>query len=282
MTTLAHISDLHLLEDGWQRRDGSGRARLALLSFGRTLDARARRERAVNVLLDARRTGFDHLLITGDLTEDGTDEQFEVLAQVLAEAHVAPEHTTLVPGNHDAYTDGSAWMRALEGPLRPYAATSNDGRMIPLGGANVVPLWTAMHQSPLRSAGRIDPATLEALSKLVGDPATRHVPLVLAQHHQAKRAVPVAQWIDGLQSSGELGAILTRRSDVYVLHGHTHRVADAALAGERTPRVFSCRAVVETGDGARFYQASSRGLVPLATGHGSPFGRALPVDVAMA
>src|SRR5687768_5469477 len=124
MARIAHLTDLHLLEDDHRDRRGAGRLRLAYLSLARPLDAAARRLRAARALTEVRRSGADHLVITGDLTEDGVDAQFQVLADILAESRIPPSQTTLVPGNHDAYTDEGAWARALAGPLRAYAETS--------------------------------------------------------------------------------------------------------------------------------------------------------------
>src|SRR4051794_830443 len=116
MATIAQLTDLHLLEDHHADRPFGPRARLSCLSFGRRLDAAERRERVETALAEARASSADHLLITGDLTEDGAPAQFEVLAEVLADSRISPERITLVPGNHDAYTNGTAYAEALEGP----------------------------------------------------------------------------------------------------------------------------------------------------------------------
>src|SRR5262249_48748147 len=105
MTRIAHLSDLHLLEIEHQQRDAAGRLRLSFLSFFRKLDQRERRERVQRALAAYIASGAEHLVITGDLTEDGTEPQFEVLAEVLHESGIDPREITLTAGNHDAYTD---------------------------------------------------------------------------------------------------------------------------------------------------------------------------------
>src|SRR6266852_7741094 len=165
MATIAHLTDLHLLEDRHWLRDRWARARLSYLSFGRELDPSLRRQRFSRALAMARVAGPDHLLITGDLTEDGVDAQFEVLDELLAESRIPAEQITLVPGNHDAYVDQAAWGRALAGPLRRYAPTSTPGTIVRLPDAVLLPISTAMHQYWTRSAGHISERDLRRIAE---------------------------------------------------------------------------------------------------------------------
>src|ERR1043166_2919751 len=121
MATIAQLTDLHLLEDDYAQRPFGPRARLSYLSFGRKLDPIERRERVATSLAEVRAKGADHLVITGDLTEDGDMAQFELLAELLAESRIPPERITLLPGNHAAYTEEGAYDAALAGPLKAYA-----------------------------------------------------------------------------------------------------------------------------------------------------------------
>jgi 3',5'-cyclic AMP phosphodiesterase CpdA len=70
MATIAQLTDLHLIEGNHEARPLGARARLSLVSFGRPLDAAERRRRAASALADVRAKSVDHLLITGDLTEE--------------------------------------------------------------------------------------------------------------------------------------------------------------------------------------------------------------------
>src|SRR5450432_470622 len=187
MATIAQLTDLHLLEDDFDQRPIGPRARLSFLSFGRPLDAKERRNRVATALAEAREANPDHLVITGDLTEDGHLAQFEVLAELLAESHISPGRITLVPGNHDAYCENGTFAQAMAGPLRAYAATSRCGSPIALRDATLVPVSTAFHQSPLRSAGAIAGDELAALSRIARDPVLAGRPLIFAQHHPPGR-----------------------------------------------------------------------------------------------
>ncbi|WP_437680683.1 metallophosphoesterase family protein [Sorangium sp. So ce131] len=255
MTTIAHLTDLHLLEADHDRRRGAERWRLRYLSFGRPIDAAERRGRALAALVEARRSGADHLVLTGDLTEDGAPAQFEVLAAVLAESGWAPEHVTLVPGNHDAYAGGDAWERALGGPLCPFAATSGPGTTVALPGAIVTAVSTAIMQPVTRSAGAIAARELAHVAALAAETRRSGNALVLAQHHPPLRhPIGAWQWLDGLINCAELMALLHEHDHLHVIHGHTHRENDAPVRAGAPPRIFCAQALVDGHAPLRFYR----------------------------
>lgn len=265
MAIIAQLSDLHLVEDHYEQRPLSTRARLSCLSLGRPIVPRERRERVARALADVRASGADHLVITGDLTEDGDPAQFEVLAEVLADSHFPAERITLVPGNHDAYDAAHNYETALAGPLRPYAPTSTIGSPLAFRDCTLVPVSTAFHQSPLRSAGAIAPEELEGLQSLAKDGSFRGRPLVFVQHHQPSRHfLPVVQWIDGLIEHSVLSAMAEETGHLHVVHGHTHRAVNRPFRAGEAPRIFSALAVVEKENALRLYEASPAGLMPLA------------------
>jgi len=265
MTTIAHLTDLHLVEDGYRERPLRRRARLSYLSFGRPLAPRGRRERALSALAEARAANPDHLLLTGDLTEDGQPAQFEALAEVLAESRIAPERITLVPGNHDAYSSGHAFAEALAGPLKPFAETSRAGARIALRDATLVPVSTAFCQTVLRSAGGIDGDELTALIATAADPALAGKPLVFAQHHPPGRHyLGLMQWIDGIAEHRVLTELFARSPHLYVVHGHTHKAVNKSTVAGGAPRIFSAEAVVDSAAPLRLYEASASGLTPLS------------------
>jgi len=264
MAIIAQLTDLHLLEDSYADRAFGPRARLSYLSLGRRLDPQERRKRAATALEEVRARSVDHLLITGDLTEDGHLEQFEVLAELLSDSRIPAERITLVPGNHDAYIDGGAFAMAMQGPLKPYAATSLTATALRFDDVTIVPVSTAFHQSPLRSAGAIAQNELEALASVANDPSLVGQPLVFAQHHPPTRLlIPLMHWIDGLVEHAALSDLFDRCPHLHVLHGHTHHQTDRANRTGEAPRVFSARAVVDGISPLRLYQASPARLAPL-------------------
>jgi 3',5'-cyclic AMP phosphodiesterase CpdA len=267
MTTIAQLTDLHLLEDDFDDKRTLGeRARLSYLSFGRRLDPADRRERLRRSLAEVRAAQVDHVILTGDLTEDGHPAQFELLAEVLADSRIPADRVTIVPGNHDAYGDGSAYEAAMAGPLRAYAPTSGICNPIPLRDATLVPVSTAFQQTCLRSAGAISEADRAALARIVTDPAFLGKPLIFAQHHHpGQYLVPIWQWIDGMLEHRVFSYLFEQCPHLYVVHGHTHRAVDKAVRRGEPARIFSATAVVDSDEPLRLYQASASGLLPLAS-----------------
>ncbi len=245
MTLLAHLSDLHLVERGHERRRGLARRRLAFLSAGTPLDAERRIRKAVFALQSALRMGAEHVLLTGDLTEDGDRAQFEVLAEVLERSGIAPGDVTLVPGNHDTYAERDAFARALEGPLRVYRDSSAAGAHTLLPAAVIVPVSTVIEgQWFTRSAGAVRADEVLRIRRFASRPDLRDRAIVVAQHHPVHaRALLPFEWLDGVQNAGCLRDLLLERTRVHVLHGHVHREQTRRLCGRNHAQVFAAPAV---------------------------------------
>jgi len=271
MTRIAHVSDLHLVERTHATRRGLSEVRLRYLSFGRPIDFEARVVCAREALRLALASHPDHLCITGDLTEDGIDAQFEVLAEVLHEAGVSPERTTLVPGNHDGYDDPRAFEKALSGPLSAYRKTSLPGSVVVHDRAAIAAVSTLIPQSFARSAGAVDRAQLTHLAALAEDAWLRTRALVVAQHHPPMRHLaPGLQWLDGLERPEPVRALVERHPHLHVLHGHTHTATDRAVRAGRDAQVFSVPAVVESAEPVRVYEAAEQRLRPVGSRSASP------------
>lgn len=281
MTKIGHLTDPHLLEYGWAGRRGSSRWRLGFCSFLRARDPVARRERLTRGLFAAEQAGAEHVVLTGDLTEDGADAQFDVLAEALEAGPIPPRRITIVPGNHDAYTDGEAFARALAGPLRAYAPTSTPGAVTRLSHAVIVAVSTAVPQSVLRAVGAIDERQTAILEAIAGSPALSTTAVILAQHHSplGSRIAPL-QWMDGLREHARQRALLERHPHLHVLHGHTHRIVDRRVRADRPcAQIFSAAAVVESDAPLRMYEASGGSVRPLETP--APQALSLPVSAAV-
>jgi 3',5'-cyclic AMP phosphodiesterase CpdA len=203
--------------------------------------------------------------VTGDLTEDGAMGQFEAVAEELANSGIPPTSVTLVPGNHDIYSNPIAWHRALAGPLRHWARTSSEAELVQVGCASVAPIATLLPQSLLRSAGSVSASAARRLHELAQSTARAGRQLVIAQHHAPEpHWLGLAQWVDGLQGHAAEIELLRRHPHAYVLHGHSHRRADRAVGTGEAPRVFSAAAVVDASDPLRLYEVAPWGLSPTA------------------
>lgn len=260
MTIIAHLSDTHILEDSHEGRPLSERLGLRFLSFGRPLDAVTCHKRLSNGLTRAYARGADHVVLTGDLTEDGTQAQFERLARILDESPFSPDAITLVPGNHDAYSEEHGFLRALRGPLRAWARTSRIGSVVELRDAVVVPVSTVMAQSVVRAAGVVSERQMKHVER-VSERERRAV--VIAQHHPPLgHAFRAANWVDGLLNRREYRALLGRCERTHVVHGHMHKETNSKLHGE-IERFFGAEAVVDGKRPLRVYEARDGLLTPV-------------------
>jgi 3',5'-cyclic-AMP phosphodiesterase len=257
MTVLAHISDLHLLEHDHTRRSGIERTRLAFLSSGAPLDAHERMRAARTTLMMADRSGADHIVITGDLTEDGTQAQFEAVAEVLHDSGVSPDRITMVPGNHDGYAQGcSGFLRALEGPLANFRETCAPGAVTVLEDAVLQPISTVVDKQWVTQAGGVlRDSDLQAITRLASDGITKRRTHVVAQHHPfAKPSLPLRMF-DGTENGAALRDLLLERNSVHVLHGHVHRDVTHTLCEREHAQVFSTSSVRDGGRVLRMYKA---------------------------
>src|SRR5262249_17071238 len=152
-------------------------------------------------------SGATHFVISGDLTEIGSDAQFAAFAQILHDSGITPDRITLVPGNHDAYTAPDGWKRALEGPLAAYRASSaaEPGQVVDRGSIVFLPVDLSVYQSITRSGGVLTDETALALEARLDDPALRDRHVVIVQHHPPFQHKPGPwNWIDGLRGSARL------------------------------------------------------------------------------
>jgi 3',5'-cyclic AMP phosphodiesterase CpdA len=262
MFDLAHVTDLHLVEMDHARRTGTEWQRLHYLSAGRRIDAEGRRLKALEAMRVAGRNAR-HIVLTGDLTEDGVPAQFDLLAEVMEEAGLDPDCVTLVPGNHDRYAEPQNFEKALEGPLRAYATTSSAGETFELGrDAWLMPVSTAIAQSWLRSAGRISDEDVDRIERFATDARAAGKLALVAQHHPPQGYGGTAwNFIDGLLNAAVGKALVRAHAGLTFVHGHTHKRESTVFVEGRAPQTHSGAAVVARSENLRYYQITREALV---------------------
>lgn len=158
----------------------------------------------------------DGILATGDLVQDDPSG-YARFRDVFGSLGV-PVHC--IPGNHD---EPQTMMQVLQGA--PFQ----------LGGIARWPGWFAvMLDSYLagKAAGRLSPASLEALDAALAEHAQLHG-LVCLHHHPVRMG---SRWLDqvGLENSAALFEVLDRHRNVRaVLWGHVHQTHETARNGVR-------------------------------------------------
>lgn len=206
-TLLAQLTDPHVL--------APGRA-----AFGGRVDTGACLAEAVRAVL-ALPQQPDAVLLTGDLVDAGSAEEYAHLAALLAPLPMA---LYLLPGNHD---HRDALRRAF--PAHAYLPPEGFAHYaVRVGGLRVIALDTS---EPGRSDGRLCAARLgwlEARLAECGDD-----PVVIAMHHP-----PFATGIAGMDRIGltdgadALERIVARHPNVQrVVCGHLHRTIVRRFGG---------------------------------------------------
>jgi len=266
---IAHVSDVHLLDPKTPLQSARYRIATKMVSMGRPIDPIGRRAKLVRALEYAKANGADHFVVSGDLTEVGTDREFELFAEVLDAVQLRPESVTLVPGNHDAYTTHDGWKRALAGPLRAFrgASAANTATCVDRGNVVFLPIDSTRFQSIVRSGGEVTEETANAVSKVLADSSFSGKAIAIVQHHPpfVNRAGAIWHWIDGLVGYARLLELLVRHPNVQILHGHLHKVVDR-FVGIGKHRVFGAPATVDDDDSTprvRFYDVPNGALVPV-------------------
>lgn len=256
MTLVAQLTDVHLLDRPASGRNTLASGRIAFLSGYRPLSAEKRIERARKALAECRAAKPDHVIVTGDLTEDASKEQWQIAAELLHESGLDPQQITFVPGNHDMYRGRAAIDEAFAGPLAAFRRGVS-GEAIDLGDARLVPLDTTIEQHWVRAAARLGALALERLEALAADLR----PMLVATHHPPLgHALPGLAWFQELVDQPAMEAFVARHRHVFVAHGHVHRHREHVIADEPGPRVFSAAAVVEHPAPVRFYDVDRKGV----------------------
>jgi Icc protein len=229
--TLAHLSDLHL-------------------GLGPAVYAKA--ETLATTLVEA---GVDHVVVTGDLTENGRMDAYQQFERAFAPL-LAPGRMTIVPGNHDRLGDdvGGTFMSGVRVDT------------VEVPGAYFVRIdSTGPHNrsSILAAHGQICDRVLDDLSRALDRAPADALCAILLHHHP----VPLPEegfferWSTrlGLPYAAELtlGEELLRRAlgrcDL-VLHGHRHVPAANLLdpSGSRPLRIYNAGSSIERGGMAVF------------------------------
>lgn len=159
-------------------------------------------------------TGFDHLIITGDIVSTGDAEDFYVARKLLDRFDLLhSERLTVVPGNHDIfggphravdvlsfpkYIRNVDYRRNLELFNETFTETFDNVQTVSnsslypfikeagpfvILGLNSIPKWSLFH-NPVGSNGSISQQQFDALGQLSGHPVFKHkIPIVAIHHH---------------------------------------------------------------------------------------------------
>ncbi|MBL1100305.1 metallophosphoesterase [Streptomyces coffeae] len=205
MLVFAQISDVHVGQD---RGDGGARA--------------AERTRRVMAYLNGLPGQLDAILVTGDLADHGTEEEYREAAALLT----SPRPVLTCPGNHDERT---AYRRHFLGENTSGAdATAPVNRAHHLPGATFLMCDSSV---PGRHDGLLDDVTLAWLDRELAD-SPPDVPAFVAFHHPPLPLhIPYVDEIRQFQAE-RLEKVLDQYDHVVsLLCGHAHTAATTTFAG---------------------------------------------------
>jgi 3',5'-cyclic AMP phosphodiesterase CpdA len=205
---IAQISDLHIKPPG-------------ALAYGRVDTAKAL-ERCVAALNEFTPTP-DFVVISGDLADTPTREEYEHLKRLLAPLKLP---LAGIPGNHDSRD----MMRATF-PESPYAFSSGPlNQKIEAGGLDLLLLDSSVAGKP---HGELDASTLQWLDASLASHADR--PALLFLHHPPFIAGIWHMDRQNLRNAEKLVPVIRRHPRVRLIAtGHVHRATLTMFAGVPT------------------------------------------------
>ncbi len=221
--TIIHISDLHF--HSYPQKFSEFNAK-RILGATNLLIRRAREfplKRAKLLVEIIQKMEWDHLVISGDITQLSLEKEFSLAREILDPLLIKSERVTVIPGNHDRYInqhDGTDLFTKYFGEF----FGKNEIHVSEINQKWILVGWDSAHPNDLRTAaGTVKNITIQATEKLLQNfpdqtnfIVVNHFPLTFPEDwkfdrsHELYNLVPVRNWI--LQNS---------QIRLY-LHGHIH------------------------------------------------------------
>ncbi len=237
---IAHLSDPHLLDttgvSPWQLY---GNKRFTGMVNLRLKREHKHKPHVVEAMVeDIRAQGVDHVVVTGDLTNLALEPEFVRARKTLDALGMRAADVTVIPGNHDRYTRGSAAGLRFERHFAEHIACDLD---LPRDGAfpfvrlrgpvAFIGLSTAVPRLPLVSSGRLGAAQLDVLARCLDHPEVRaRTPVGLTHHPLVNPDARVRRTLRGLSDADLLRGALAHLPRVLALHGHLHHRGQETLS----------------------------------------------------
>ena len=238
---IAHLSDLHILDlkNVGVRRFLNRRmlGGINLLSFRKEAHSAEVFERLLEDLLDHRP---DHVVITGDVSNLALESEFERVAAYLR-LMWDYESVSIVPGNHDYYTNGAIRSRRFEKAFYPYMFPDFSDLDValypyvkPLGPVTLFGMCSATTNLPMYSRGEVDAEQIERFLYVVNEPQYRRTFKIVLIHHHFYERRSISDFSGELVNRREIAQLLLENDVDLVLHGHDHVAhVDWLLGGGR-------------------------------------------------
>jgi 3',5'-cyclic AMP phosphodiesterase CpdA len=227
--TIAHISDLHLgPPEGFAPRYWNLKRLLGYLNWLKNRRHVHVPAVAARLLADIRAQAPDHLAVTGDLVNIGLPREHENALSWLGGVG-PPDRVTVVPGNHDIYSDigsdpGVARWRAYMASDTWGAAQHSAPEPFPflrrIGEVAIVGVNSSVPTPPVIATGRVGAGQIERLGALLRRLGQERLFRLVLIHHPP---LPnLARPSRALNDAAGVEAVLREAGAELVVHGHNH------------------------------------------------------------
>lgn len=232
MTTIAHLTDIHLPNDPALRFGEFSlkrfmgymnwhRSRKTIHQFG-----------VLGLLLDdIKAQHVDHIFVSGDLVNLGLEAEFVAGAEWMT-ALGASADVSFVPGNHDYYGSGRAFMRGTA--FTPFMSSDVAGRELggdtgpelPFvrvidGDVAVIGVNSGMPTPLLKAYGEVSKVQLEALGTILDKCRTANLYRCVVVHHPPLPGL--TRRSRAMRNDEAFSQLLEAKGAELVLYGHNHR-----------------------------------------------------------
>ena len=227
MFRLAHLSDIHLgpLPDVSYRELVSKRI-TGYINWRRNRRHSIQEGIVEKLFADLADFAPDHVAVTGDLVNLALDAEIELARQWL-ETLGAPDHITVVPGNHDAYVPRAldkvckSWGQWMTGDGANRHMTRND---FPFrrarGPVALFGLSSARASAPFMASGYFPEKQQRRLTSMLDEAREEGLFRVVMIHHPPVRGATASH--KRLFGISRFQKMIRRHGAELILHGHTH------------------------------------------------------------
>jgi len=206
---IIHLSDIHVWRYEFNPIHLLNKRAVGVFSLVVGRARKFRLERLHEVVARVLSRSPDHILITGDLTTTALSAEFREARGALADLLADPSRVTVIPGNHDRYTNGSVRYRQFETWFGAYAPELDYPWLRRLDEDTAI-LGLDPTRAHLSARGNLPPIQLNQARELVQERPRR---LIVACHYpvaaplpyvselapkRMKNAAEVASWLQGV------------------------------------------------------------------------------------